>query len=343
MKTAKISYQKNLPTLAQLTQGTDILGQAELVIFYDKKLLKIAFFKQWLKQFNYKIPLKAGESLKTLFSFQSCLIKLQKIPISKQTVFVAVGGGSIGDFISFLASTYQRGKGLIHIPSTWLAAVDSAHGGKNGLNFLKVKNQIGTFYPAQKIFLCQDLLFFQPKENTQDAFGEVIKMALISRPQLLKNIEITPQFIWKNLATLISGKNAIVKKDPYEDKGLRQVLNLGHTMGHVFESAHGLSHGQSVLLGLLFSLRWSLQRKYLSPQDFYKLCGLIFEVPFKLHYADALRVPDAKIISLLTKDKKVTSTKNLRFVFLQKIGKPKIYTVSINEILVEIRRQRREL
>lgn len=340
MKTPQINSQNKLPTLRQLQSDSK---EPTFVLFFDKKLLKLTFFKQWLRQFPSTVPLNAGESLKTLSSYQSCLVKIQKLPISKQTTFVAVGGGSVGDFVGFLASTFQRGKPLIHIPSTWLSAVDSAHGGKTGLNFLKTKNQIGTFYPAQQIFLCRELLFSQPHANTQDAFGEVIKTALINRPSLLNHLEITADFVWKNLRTLISAKYDIVKKDPYETKGFRQVLNLGHTMGHVFESAHGLSHGQSVLLGLLFSLRWSHQKKYLSTTDFYKLCGLIFEVPFQLHYAKALRVADSKIKTLLGKDKKTTSAYNLRFVFLREAGKPFIQTVSVKELLSEIQRQRKEL
>ena len=340
MKKPVLSYQKKLPIQNELTT----IGHAPAaVIFYDQKLTKFTFFKQWLRQFSLKIPLKAGESLKTLSSYEDCLTKLQKIPISKQTVFVAVGGGSIGDFVGFLASTYQRGKPLVHIPSTWLSAVDSAHGGKNGLNFLKAKNQIGTFYSAQKIFLCQELLFSQPHVNMQDAFGEVIKIAFINRPALLNDLEIATDFIWKNLKTLVDAKYEIVKKDPYEAKGIRQLLNLGHTMGHVFESAHGLSHGQSILLGLLFSLRWSHQKKYLSTVDFYKLCGLIFAVPLQLHYAKALHLPDAKIKTLLAKDKKATSAQNLRFVFLRRAGKTFIQNVPFKELLSEIQRQRKEL
>lgn len=145
-----VQYVQSLPSRGQFSQET--------VLFYDSVLIKNRALKSWIDTFEHRIDLKSGESLKTLRSLGAILQRLELLGVSKtsELAFVALGGGSIGDFVGFLASIYWRGRKLINIPSTWLAAVDSAHGGKNGLNVDDVKNQLGTFYPAEKIIICRD-------------------------------------------------------------------------------------------------------------------------------------------------------------------------------------------
>lgn len=314
------------------------------VVFYDRNLLKHRFFKIWLKQFQHSVALKAGESLKTLNSYQSVLSQLQKnsqkTPFSSETVFVAVGGGSVGDFVGFLASTFQRGKRLVHIPSTWLAAVDSAHGGKTGLNLNSVKNQIGTFYPAESVILVRDLLLSQPSERLRDSFGEILKIGVINRPNTFQQVVYDAQSVWKALPALIAGKMAIVQKDPFEKNGLRKVLNLGHTLGHVFEAHFGISHGEAVLHGMLFTARWSFERGTLKENDFIHISNRIFSVLNKP--SNYLKIPDTKIRSLLAQDKKRQTSDKVDFIFIQKIGKVIIKSVTTDQVLAEVQRQRME-
>ena len=132
----------------------------ESLLCYDSILDKNAAFKKWSRSFKFKIALKSGEKLKTLDSLQEMLKKMNQLdlPQTANFTFISVGGGSVGDFTGFLASIYLRGRQLIHIPSTWLSAIDSSHGGKNGLNLFNDKNQLGTVYPAQKNFLVKKLL-----------------------------------------------------------------------------------------------------------------------------------------------------------------------------------------
>lgn len=312
------------------------------MVFYDRNLLKHSFFQTWIRTFPLSFALKAGESLKTIDSYQTILEKVQKqalkTPFASDTIFVAVGGGSVGDFVGFLASTYQRGKRLVQIPSTWLAAMDSAHGGKTGLNLNHVKNQIGTFYPAEKVILCRELLLSQPEGRLRDSFGEILKIAIINRPKLFWQIRFGANSVWRNLPQLISGKMAIVQKDPLEQSGLRKILNLGHTMGHVFEAAHGLAHGEAVLWGLLFSARWSFQLNLLNERDFIQISNRIFQIlPTTKNY---LNIPEKKVKALLSQDKKRKKSDHVDFIFIRHIGSVQMKSVTIDQIIAETQRQR---
>lgn len=341
----KKSIQSNIKSLNKMPLATqlDVQNQSDAVIFYDKKLYNNKLIQTWLKSYPYKIALNAGESLKTLNSYSQILKKISTFPIHKKTVFVALGGGSVGDFVGFLASTYHRGQKLVIIPSTWLAAIDSAHGGKNGLNFLNTKNQIGTFYSANKIIFVKPLLMAQPHQLVNEAFGETFKIGIINRPQILSKPKISAQFLWKNLSTMVSGKYAVVNKDPLEKSGVRQILNLGHTMGHVFESAHKISHGEAVLLGMLFATRYSFNLKYLSQKEFIHICKALFLVPMSLKYNLVLKITDSKIKQLLLKDKKLNTSEKLNYIFIKKTGNVFIRQIKIADLLLEVQRQRKHL
>lgn len=339
MKKPMIKYQKNFPRPS--TSGFPETSQT--ILFYDQKLDQFLFFKKWAQQFKFKIALKAGESLKTLQSYQKVALKLQKFSLSKQTTFCAVGGGSIGDFVGFMAATFHRGKPLILIPSTWLSAVDSAHGGKNGLNLDSVKNQLGTFYPAKSIFLIQDLLSTQSIKNQEDGMAEVLKISLIQKPQIFKSFDIYKFDLWKNLPVVIDQKYRIIAKDPFETTGERQILNLGHTMGHVFESVHGLSHGQAVLLGLLFSARFSFYKGELSQKEFISICQKLFQFPICHKYPQYLKMKSTQVLKCLTSDKKKSGKDSIHFVLIQKIGTCIRKSILISDLMKEWQRQQKEL
>lgn len=344
-KSIKVNIKSNIkslnkmPAVAQL----DVKNQSDVVIFYDKKLYKNKFIQTWLKPYANKVALNAGESLKTLNSYAQILKKISTLPIHKKTVFVALGGGSVGDFVGFLASTYHRGQKLVIIPSTWLAAIDSAHGGKNGLNFLNTKNQIGTFYCPDKIIFVKPLLMAQPQQLVNEAFGETFKIGIINRPKILSKPKISSNFLWKNLSVMVSGKYAVVNKDPLEKSGVRQILNLGHTMGHVFESVHKISHGEAVLLGMLFAARYSYHLEYLSQKEFIFISRALFLVPLSIKYSHVLKIADSKIKQLLLKDKKINTSEKLNYIFIHKIGSVFVREIKISDLLQEIQRQRRQL
>jgi 3-dehydroquinate synthase len=323
---------------------------SETVLFYDSVLAKNKTLAPWLKSFEYKIALKSGEELKTLGSLQSVLniISAMGVPKSTNLTFVSVGGGSVGDFVGFVASVYMRGRRLVQIPSTWLSAVDSAHGGKNGLNLNKTKNQIGTFYPAHEIFISKKLLLTQPEARLKESMGEIIKVAVLSDKKLFQYLEnsvenLVADEIFSKLSQIISLKYKIVEQDPFEKKGLRRLLNLGHTMGHVFEAAHGLPHGVAVLLGIKFSARWSFQKKLLSEKDFVRILNLIDSLNLDLSLNEFLKkIKSEQVKKLLQQDKKLTGAATMDFIFIKNIGHCVRESVKIQDIMSEIDRQKQE-
>lgn len=230
--------------------------RANSILIYDRKLHKSAGI--FIRQFRARVAVKAGEDLKSWSKTEKMLAQLLTLSKDMQKSklrIVVLGGGSVGDFGGFCASVLRRGTSVIQVPSTWLAAVDSAHGGKTALNLAGAKNQVGTYWPAEEVWLIRDLLEAQPQQLEIDARGEIYKSAIIAGGALFKKMRRHPS-AWSVLKAVIDTKMKIVLKDPFEKKGLRHILNLGHTVGHVLESELGLPHGRAVLLGLAFAVEW---------------------------------------------------------------------------------------
>jgi 3-dehydroquinate synthase len=273
------------------------------------------------------------------------LALVDQIP-ARPLKIVGMGGGSVGDFAGFVASVLKRGVGLIHIPSTWLSAVDSAHGGKTALNVAGIKNQIGSFYPAQEIFLIRPLLQGQPQERLHDVLGEVLKISLLHGGDLWKKVgrlpELEEKHLWRFLPDLIEAKYQIVKKDPEEKKGIRHLLNFGHTLGHVLESDRGISHGRAIFLGTQFALEWSRQLKIMNQK-------LYLDLPkapmgrYLIDRADLKKELRAltHLKELLGQDKKRVDG-GIRFVFLKSVGSAVIKKMTIADIVTEAQRQAQE-
>jgi 3-dehydroquinate synthetase len=247
------------------------LGQAGLdpqqsILMIDSRVAKLPMVKTWMKAFPFRRVLRAGEELKSLQSFQREVEYWQShwgARLHRHFCVIAIGGGSVGDFAGFVASVYWRGLRLVHVPSTWLAALDSAHGGKTALNVLGAKNQIGSFYPAEEVILVRELLEAQPAERAVEARGELLKMALLDGQSWSRRVRtalingeadanLWQGLIWRCLPQVIDAKLRVVRRDPREENGQRQILNLGHTWGHVLESCLGWPHGRCVELGLHF-------------------------------------------------------------------------------------------
>ena len=304
------------------------------ILIYDRRLQKK--WKSWIKRFHHSYAVSSGEKLKDLKAFpshvQKILSRTEDIP-PRKLIIVAFGGGSVGDFAGFLASVFKRGVRLVQVPSTWLAQVDSAHGGKTALNVSSFKNQIGTFYPAEKIFLVREVVLRLEQDRFLEARSEAVKVALLQGGALWEKMQKVKNSseLWRLLPLLIKAKLKIVRQDPLETKGIRHLLNFGHTVGHVIESDLGIAHGQAVGLGMRFALEWSRQRGYLESE-------ITTGLPTSKELAVILRQLRNPQKSL-QQDKKMVGA-GLRFIFLQAPGSPRIERVSISEILNEIGRQK---
>lgn len=213
----------------------------------------------------------AGEDLKSLSSLDSLARAVLRRRSTRPLTLVAIGGGSVGDAVGFLASVLWRGVPLWQVPTTLLAAADSAHGGKTALNLGNVKNQLGTFHSASRILIAADLLGSAPPRARRDGLAEILKCLYLADAPTLRLLherggmepllslpfaEVrTP--LMDLLRTAVGIKYSIVARDPFETAGPRRLLNLGHTLGHALEIHADLSHGGAVAWGLLAALRLS--------------------------------------------------------------------------------------
>ena len=216
------------------------------------------------------IEIPDGEKYKSLSTAKYLYDELLKRKADRTTTLVALGGGVIGDLTGFVAATYMRGLPLVHIPTTLLAQVDSSIGGKVAVDHPLAKNIIGSFYQPKAVYTDPEVLQTLSDKDIRNGIVEVIKIAVIESPAFFKWLEKNiDQLINKHRDLLcelvkeaVSLKADIVLKDPRE-RGLRKVLNFGHSIGHVLEVGAGyqdLSHGEAVALGMLIETKIARNR-----------------------------------------------------------------------------------
>jgi 3-dehydroquinate synthase len=222
----------------------------------------------------------------------------------RDTVLVAVGGGTITDLVGFVASTYMRGVPLILVPTTLLAMVDAAIGGKTGIDTPFGKNLIGSFYLPKAIVIDLDVLKSLPEREMMHGMSEILKIGLVHDPAIL---EMSGD---EQILRVIQAKIAVVEKDPKE-QGLRRILNFGHTIGHAIETCTGMAHGEAVAIGCVAESYLSWRMGFLSEIELQRIVGLFPKVECELS-VDA-------IIQAMQLDKKRAKGK-VRFVLLRKIG-----------------------
>jgi 3-dehydroquinate synthase len=346
---SKVEFLKKWPTESKLTEAVGFKPE-KFLILYDRRLSKNAEFAKWIKDFKFAMPLSGGEELKDFSKFSDLVKKVVKFvsPFSASNLcIVGVGGGTIGDFTGFLASLLKRGLPLIHIPTTLLAAMDSAHGGKTALNLGQFKNQIGTFYPADAILIVQSIFEGLPEEQIKSGVGELAKMAFIDGGELYQafkdKFEMSLSFVWEQLPKAIEAKYGWVEKDPLERTGERQVLNLGHSLGHVIESYYSIPHGIAVGHGLAFVVRWSQHQGYLPVAQETEALQLLEE---KIGFSTPKAFAKAKgafsksrLFKLLSEDKKLVDERHLTCVFLKAIGQPLRKKMTLESFVTETQRQ----
>ena len=204
-----------------------------------------------------------GEEAKTLATAEGLLSELARAGVRRDDALVAFGGGVVGDLAGFCAAVYQRGIPVVHVPTTLVAQVDSAYGGKTGVDLPEAKNYVGSFHQPAAVLADPAALETLPREELAAGFAEVVKTALIAGGTLWERARGIESLDASAVAPLISGcartKIEIVAADERES-GRRAVLNLGHTVAHAIEVASGYGtyrHGEAVALGLLAALRLS--------------------------------------------------------------------------------------
>jgi shikimate kinase / 3-dehydroquinate synthase len=202
-----------------------------------------------------------GEGSKTLASAQAVWEALAAAGHTRADTLLAVGGGVVGDLGGFCAATYQRGMPVVHVPTTVVAQVDSAYGGKTGIDLPQAKNYVGAYHQPSAVHVVPTTLETLPARERAAGYAEVLKTALIAGGSLWDAVRGGARDDPDTVLACARTKLAIVAADE-RDAGLRQVLNLGHTVAHALETVTGyrrLLHGEAVALGLLAALRLSGQ------------------------------------------------------------------------------------
>jgi shikimate kinase / 3-dehydroquinate synthase len=201
-----------------------------------------------------------GEAEKTLANAERVLRAMARAGVGRDDLLVAFGGGVVGDLAGFCAAVYQRGIDVVQVPTTLVAQVDSAYGGKTGVDLPEAKNYVGAYHQPAAVLVDPDVLSTLPREEVAAGYAEVVKTALIAGGSLWERVRAGADPLDDDtIVGCARTKLAVVSEDE-RDAGRRQVLNLGHTVAHALEAATGyrrLRHGEAVALGLLCALRLS--------------------------------------------------------------------------------------
>jgi 3-dehydroquinate synthase len=261
------------------------------------------------------LTVASGETAKTKDTVEQLLEAFFKMGLGRDTMLIALGGGVTTDLVGFVASIYMRGLPLILIPTTLLAMVDAAIGGKTAINTSFGKNLIGTIYPPSAIFADLETLKTLPEKEWLNGLAEILKIGLVQDADLCwlaqqdrKDSEL--------ISKAIQAKIDVVEQD-IREQGIRHILNFGHTIGHGLESMSNylLAHGEAVAMGSLVEAHLSWQLGYLTENSFLQIK--------KWYECFSLQLPSNydrhRFFQAMLHDKK-KSKGELRFVLIDQIG-----------------------
>lgn len=282
--------------------------------------------------FSVKVlEVPAGERSKSVKSAFRLIETIARYDCLKKVFIIAFGGGVIGDLAGYVAAAYRRGIPYVQVPTTLLAQVDSAIGGKVAIDLAVGKNLVGAFYQPKIVWSDVSVLSTLPKRQIRNGLAEVVKYGIIADHKFFKYIEQNYMkllnYDLKALSYVVGHssriKKNVVMADEKETKGIRAILNFGHTIGHAIEAAGKYSqyhHGESIALGMRVAADISRQKKLCKASDVTMLNELLSLIGLPQRIC---KIKTADIFRHMKHDKKFLSEKN-RFVLMVKIGKVKI-------------------
>lgn len=272
----------------------------------------------------------ASEEEKTLQTVERVVAQLLDLQAGRDTILVGVGGGITTDITGFVAGIYKRGVKFALVPTTLLAQVDAAIGGKNGVNFDRYKNMLGTFRQPEFVYVDTDFLATLPRRELLCGAAEMLKTFLLADASAYDaavthfsgpHPEQVPPGLIRRAGAI---KASLVEQDP-EDHGVRQLLNLGHTFGHAIEKCSTrYAHGEAVAIGIVMAARLAVREGLLPAEQAERIredflaVGLPVEPP----------VPEAELRAAMLQDKKRTGG-TLRFVLPESIGKARLWECAV--------------
>ncbi|MEE2694726.1 MAG: 3-dehydroquinate synthase [Pseudomonadota bacterium] len=302
----------------------------------DNSLLNILNLK--------KIVLPSGEKTKSFKYLEDLVEKILYLNIDRNALLICLGGGVIGDLVGLTSSLILRGIDFVQIPTTLLSQVDSSVGGKTGINSRYGKNLVGTFNQPKSVIISIDLLKTLEKRELISGYAEILKYSFIRDKRFFNWLKINGKKIIsleKRSCIYAIKKSCLIKADivsvDEKEKGIRELLNFGHTFGHAIESISGFSeklkHGESVFLGMFLAIKFSIYLKLCNEVvlenyiSHLKSLNIFFKVKdFKL------RISPKDFLKHIRFDKKVRN-KKIKFILLKDIGQPVSFFLE-NELIL---------
>ena len=268
------------------------------------------------------ITLPDGEEYKNMDTVMWAMDRLFDAKFDRNSTLIAFGGGVVGDMTGFMASIFLRGVKFIQIPTTLLSMVDSSVGGKTGVNNKYGKNLIGSFYQPEAVYIDTHFLSTLDKREFAAGMAEIIKMAVMFDKKFFENLKNGNLSLEETIKRAVELKAQVVSQDEKE-KGIRSVLNYGHTFGHVIENLTNYKtylHGEAVAIGMVMANELSRELGYLSEKE----ADEIKELLKKHNLPTSFKINNAEdFYNHFFLDKK-TLDNNIKFIIPEKIGQYKI-------------------
>lgn len=313
-------YIKNcLPLPCRLCVITD----SNVNTYYAQKLMES------LKAAGYttsKIVFPAGEHSKNLSTYLNIMEALADEGFTRSDALIALGGGVVGDLAGFAAATYLRGISYIQIPTTYMAAMDSAVGGKTSINLQNGKNLAGAIWQPALVLCDCDTFRTMPEAKRFDGLAEAVKSAVVSDASLLRYIQSGDyEYV---IERCISIKKSVVEVDE-RDVGLRQLLGFGHTVGHGLEklSSFAIPHGEAVATGMLIEARAAYKLGLTACDLSEELLPVLQELGFKLQQ----KYTADEIYHYALMDKKILGNQ-ITMVIPEALGRCKLHKISLSDL-----------
>jgi 3-dehydroquinate synthase len=311
---------------------TRLIPQKGVVIVTDDNVLRLYGDKFPKVPF---LTISPGEASKRLQVIEHLAEKLLEAGIDRTGFILAVGGGVVCDIAGFLASVYMRGIRCGYVSSSLLSQVDASTGGKNGVDLGGTKNIIGTIRQPEFIICDPAMLITLPELEYISGLAELIKTAIIGDKDLFDLIEESYREILDrncDLLTVLVAKSvkfkaAVVSEDEQE-KGLRRILNFGHTYGHAFEMYRNVKHGFAVASGIELATVFSFEKGLISNDEKNRIINLLK----KFGLLENITIPGNQIDQLIRHDKKKTGT-DIHFVLIEGIGKAIVKEIPVDEVI----------
>ncbi|MCX8186004.1 MAG: 3-dehydroquinate synthase [Sulfolobales archaeon] len=293
----------------------------------------------------YVIEVPNGEDCKDLRVVERVYDELISYRFDRYSTVIALGGGSTGDLAGFIAATYMRGINYIQVPTTLLAQVDAAIGGKAAINHPKGKNLIGVFYHPQLVLVDVDMLKTHDFRDLRSGLAEIIKYGIIMDSEFFKYVvsnkakllDVSSEELLKAVLKCCEFKASIVSKDEFDREGIRAILNFGHTVGHAVEtySNFTLRHGEAVSIGMCYEAKVSAAIGFASKSVADEVCRSLSDLGLPTRIEESAEV--SKLLDLMRRDKKSVGGK-IAMVLLKDIGSSFLMDSVPEEVVLEVMR-----